>query len=68
MYGITVTQQKFKRYNFSLTEQVSTSIDQLSLAPREFRSTRSDVIKAAISVFSRLPEKEQIEELRKISQ
>ena len=61
-------QKKFKRYNFSLTESVSNSIDQLSLVPRDFRATRSDVIKAAIAVFEELPQMEQVAELRKVSQ
>jgi len=58
--------EKYKRYNFSLTPSVSKDIDIISLLPRDFRSSRSDVIKAAIKAFQDLPEEKQIEYLKKI--
>jgi len=61
-----VSQAKFKRYNFSLTEPVSKDIDDISLYPRDFKCSRSDVIKAAISSFKALPKSEQIKLLKRV--
>jgi len=58
--------EKYKRYNFSLTPKISKNIDIISLLPRDFRCSRSDVIKAAIIAFQDLPENKQIEYLKKI--
>lgn len=59
-----MSQAKFKRYNFSLTELVSQDIDEISLYPRDFKCSRSDVIKAAIASFKSLPKSEQIQLLK----
>lgn len=64
---IHVSQAKFKRYNFSLTKPISKDIDCISLLPRDFKCSRSDVVKASILVFKSLSEADQIEALRKIS-
>lgn len=61
-----MSQAKFKRFNFSLTEPVSKDIDDLSLLPRDFKCSRSDVVKASILSFKNLAEVDQIEALRKI--
>lgn len=56
----------FERYTFSLTPDLSDDIDKLSFMPRDFRSNRSDVIKAAISLLNSLPKQEIIEYLKKV--
>lgn len=56
----------FQRYTFSLTADVSEKIDQISLIPRQFRASRSDVIKAAIELLIHLPESEVIAALAKV--
>jgi len=61
-----VSQAKFKRFNFSLTDPVSKDIDEISLLPRDFKCSRSDVLKAAILSFKELSKAEQIENLRKV--
>ena len=58
--------EKYKRYNFSLTPTISKEINLISLLPREFRCSRSDVIKGAIKAFLDLPEEKQIEYLKTI--
>lgn len=58
--------EKYKRYNFSLTPSISKKINNISLLPRDFRCSRSGVIKATIIAFQDLPEKKQIEYLKKI--
>lgn len=57
---LTQSNAKFERCMFSLTAEVSAEIERLSLVPREFRASRSDVVKAAIAAFTELPEAEQI--------
>lgn len=44
-------QRKFERYSFSLTQEVSQQIDDLTVN-RGFRVARSDVIKAAVLLMS----------------
>lgn len=44
-------QRKFERYSFSLTQEVSQQIDDLTVN-RGFRVARSDVIKAAVLLLS----------------
>lgn len=56
--------KKFKPLTFSLSEDVSLTIERLSLVPRNFRCTRSDVIRAAIQALDNLPEAEQLKLLR----
>jgi hypothetical protein len=51
---------------FSLTAEVSKEIDRLALTPRNFRASRSDVVKAAVALFASLPEEDQIEKLKAI--
>lgn len=58
--------KNYKRYNFSLTEDVSKNIDRLSLLSRNFRSNRSDVIKASIKAFMELSETEQLKYLKSV--
>jgi hypothetical protein len=62
----TKSDRTFQRYTFSLTADVSEKIDQISLIPRQFRSSRSDVIKAAIELLVGLPESDVIAALDKI--
>ena len=53
---------KFKRLNFSLDEAVDQEIERLSLIPRTFRATRSDVVRAGIAALAAMTD-EQISEL-----
>lgn len=59
-------ERTFERCMFSLTHEVSKEIDRLSLVPRDFRATRSDVVKAAVAAFSSLPEAEQLRLLKQV--
>lgn len=61
-----VNKATFKRFNFSLTEDVSKDIDLISLLPRDFRCSRSDVIKAAILSFKKLSPDQQIHLLKSV--
>lgn len=61
-----MNQAKFKRYNFSLTDDVSRDIDSISLLPRDFKCSRSDVVKAAICSLKNLSEQEKISILKEI--
>lgn len=45
----------FKRTNFSLDEKTNKQIDQLSLAPRTFKASRSDVIRAGVKALKAMP-------------
>ena len=63
---IVKNEKTFQRYTFSLTSEVSVKIDQISLIPRHFRSSRSDVIKAAVELLIELPENEIIAALDKV--
>jgi hypothetical protein len=58
----------YQRYTFSLNESVNEQIDQLTLAPRDFRANRSDVIKAALVALSSLSEVEQINLIRQVKE
>lgn len=64
--ALTPSNAKFERCMFSLTAEVSAEIERLSLVPREFRASRSDVVKAAIAAFTELPEAEQIKRLMQV--
>lgn len=48
----------YKRITFSLSEEVDKEVDRLSLIPRDFRASRSDVIRAAIALLGSVPEAE----------
>lgn len=61
-----MTQAKFKRVNFSLTEQISKDIDSISFLPKDFKCSRSDVVKAAVLSFKNLSEEEKIIILREV--
>ena len=60
------SQAVFKRYNFSLTEDVSERIDEITMITK--RINRSDVVKAGIEALYRLPKDEQIELLTQVKQ
>lgn len=64
--ALATSNAKFERCMFSLTAEVSAAIERLSLVPREFRASRSDVVKAAIAAFTELPEAEQIKWLMQV--
>lgn len=59
-------ERTYERCMFSLTSEVSKEIDRLSLVPRDFRASRSDVVKAAIAAFAALPEAEQLKQLKQL--
>jgi hypothetical protein len=59
--------KKYVRCIFSLTEDISKQIDTFSYLPKTFRAGRSDVVKAALMAFSKLPENEIIEHLQMVN-
>ncbi|MAB97706.1 MAG: hypothetical protein CMK71_06515 [Pseudomonadaceae bacterium] len=56
----------FKRVTFSLTDQISEEIDRLSLIPRSFRASRSDVVRAGIAALAAMPEEQFVALLDKV--
>ena len=56
-----------KRVNLSLDEQSDATIDRLSLLPRDFKASRSDVVKAAVALLATYAEDDVIELLRNVS-
>ena len=58
--------RSYKTYTFSLTEAVSMDIDKLSFMPKDFRASRSDIVKAGIETLKRLPEDQLIELIKEI--
>ena len=62
------SQKKFERYTFSLTPAISKDIDALTLAPREFKINRSEVVRAGIGLLKSLSEDELLDALRKVKE
>ncbi|MNC55006.1 hypothetical protein D3C75_1045150 [compost metagenome] len=60
------TTRKYKRVNLSLDEQVDAELDRLSLLPRDFKSSRSDVVKAAVALLATHSDTDVIEMLRNV--
>ncbi len=56
----------YERHTFSLTKEVSTSIDEISYMPKDFRASRSDVVKAAIDLLKSQPKEDIISQLMKV--
>ncbi|GAB6389989.1 hypothetical protein [Stutzerimonas marianensis] len=56
----------FKRVTFSLTDQISEEIDRLSLIPRSFRASRSDVVRAGVAALAAMPEEQVVALLDKV--
>ncbi|MDH5217109.1 MAG: hypothetical protein OEX19_05415 [Gammaproteobacteria bacterium] len=56
----------YERYTFSLTPDVNADIDSLSLFPRDFRTNRSDVIKAGIEALKLMSKQEVISLLKQV--
>jgi Arc/MetJ-type ribon-helix-helix transcriptional regulator len=50
----------FKRVTFSLTDQISEEIDRLSLIPRGFRASRSDVVRAGVAALAAMSEEQLV--------
>lgn len=61
-----MSQAKFKRFNFSLTERVSKDINEISFLPNDFKCSRSDVVKAAIHSFNKLSKADKLLMLREV--
>lgn len=57
--------KKFKRLNFSLDEAADQEIERLSLIPRTFRATRSDVVRAGIAALAALSDEQIVELMEK---
>ena len=55
---LKVSEQKYKRYTFSLTEDVSEQIDELVLDSRVAKANRSIIIKAALNQLQKLSNEE----------
>ncbi len=51
---------------FSLTQEINDDINKLVLAPKDFKASRSDVIKAGIEVLKRMKKTELVEAIRRI--
>jgi len=56
----------FKRYNFSLTEQISEDIDNLTMIAK--RVSRSDIVKAGIEALKQLPQHKQVALVTQVKQ
>lgn len=57
----------FKRVHFSLDATIDKDIDKLSLLPRTFRATRSDVVRAGIAALQAMSNAEVVALLAKVS-
>lgn len=55
-----------KRYNFSLEDKVDKTIDKLSLLPRSFKASRSDVVRAGVAALKAMPREQAVELLRSV--
>lgn len=55
----------FKRLTFSLDDDIDKEINELSLIPRSFRATRSDVVRAAIALLRAQGESEIADLIKK---
>lgn len=55
-----------KRFNFSLEDKVDKSIDKLSLLPRSFKASRSDVVRAGVAALQAMPRAQAVELLRSV--
>ncbi|HHK3903632.1 TPA: hypothetical protein ACQSOG_000645 [Pseudomonas aeruginosa] len=56
----------FKRVTFSLTDQISEEIDRISLIPRGFRASRSDVVRAGVAALAEMTEEQVVALLDKV--
>ncbi|KAA8698358.1 hypothetical protein FIV38_25940 [Pseudomonas proteolytica] len=61
------TSSTFVRTTFSLSKELNRQIDKISLTPRNFRATRSDVIRAGIAALQNLDRAELLELLERAS-
>jgi Arc/MetJ-type ribon-helix-helix transcriptional regulator len=57
----------YVRTTFSLSKSVNRKIDKLSLAPRNFKVSRSDVVRAGIIALGNLERAELLELLEQVS-
>ena len=55
---LKASEQKYKRYTFSLTEDVSNQIDDLVLDSRVAKANRSLIVKAALNQLQKLSNEE----------
>lgn len=58
----------FVRTTFSLSKDINLKIDKMALMPRDFKATRSDVVRAAILAMRKLGKAEIIALLEATSQ
>lgn len=56
-----------KRFNFSLTQRVSDTIDKLSRWPRTFTACRSDVVRAGVLALQRMDRAEALKLLAEVT-
>lgn len=56
-----------KRFNFSLTQKVSDTIDKLSRWPRTFNASRSDVIRAGVLALQRMDRAEALKLMAEVT-
>ncbi|NWA11935.1 ribbon-helix-helix domain-containing protein [Pseudomonas gingeri] len=57
---------KSKRVNFSLDDSIDKQIDKLSMMPRNFKASRSDVIRAGVQLLLSMPRADVIAKLREV--
>jgi hypothetical protein len=62
-----IKERVYKRLTFSLSQDIDDDIERLSLVPRDFRATRSDVIRAAVALLASRPEDEIADLMRDAS-
>lgn len=56
-----------KRFNFSLTQKVSDTIDKLTRWPRTFNASRSDVIRAGVLALQRMDRAEALKLMAEVT-
>ncbi|MNY51908.1 hypothetical protein D3C86_1875380 [compost metagenome] len=60
------TARKYKRVTLSLDELIDAEIDRLSLLPRDFKTSRSDIVKAAVALLATRSDADVVELLRNL--
>lgn len=58
---------RYKRTNFSLDDQTNRAIDVLSLKPRTFKTSRSDVVRAGIAALQAMEHRDVIKLLASVT-
>jgi len=67
MQVASTRERTYKRITFSLSDELDQEIERLSLIPRDFRASRSDVIRAAVALLA-MQDEAKIAQLMKDAQ